>query len=230
MNPLDQRRIHESLRGNDFDVWAESTGLPVAHEQAAPEMIWIDMETTGLAALQDVPLEAGIVLTDRWGRLIRNSAARWLIFDYNNFHWANRLRKMPEVVRDMHEKSGLLNDLAEVAKLPNIACPPSYVETAMLNWLVGRFGQFEDKDKIPPSGSTVGFDRKFLELWMPSLYEWFHYRNGDVSAWRYFVDLHRPEVTASEPEKKKYHRVIPDIVDSIHLYRHLVHATLIKEA
>lgn len=229
MNPLDQKRIHEVLQGDEFEMWAGEVGLPLARENAAPWMVWTDMETTGLSALNDVPLEAGIVLTDRWGRLIRDGAARWLIFDFHDYHWTNRLGKMQPTVREMHEKSGLMADLTAVAKISGIACPPSEAEKGMVGWLHGKFGRF-DGDKLPPCGSSIGFDRKFMELWMPDLYEWFHYRNGDVSSWRYFVDLHRPDITAAEPEKQKAHRVLPDIVDSIKLYRHLVTSTISKEA
>lgn len=215
------------LHGSAFRVWAEQQGLPVARPGAQPKLVWIDMETTGLDALSEVPLEMGIILTDRFGHLIPDGAANWFIADHFDFHWARRIESMVPFVREMHEKSGLLSDLAELAKRSAILTARQ-VEAQALHWLGHRFGRtFEGNDRKVPYGSSLSLDRAFLGEWMPELNNWFHYRIGDVSAWREIVRPIRPDVIASEPKKLELHRPLPDLVGSIHLYRHLVSSTLI---
>ena len=193
-------------------------------------MVWVDWETTGLDALNEVPLEGGIILTDKFGRLVRDGAARWLVFS-ENYSWNKRLDEMLPLVRDMHEKSGLLRDLAVIQTIPNLDCSHTMVEKRMLGWLNHRFGGkiFDSKEKLPVCGSSVSLDRNFMAAWMPNLDQWFHYRIGDVSAVRIFVNLHFPNDTIPEPTKRELHRVMPDMIDSIMLYRHLMRHYLVGE-
>lgn len=217
------------LRGDAWTAWAYEQDIPLATKGAAPEMVWLDKETTGLSAAKEVPLEIGIILTDKWGRLIRDGAARWLIFDSFDSYWNQCIQDMEPFVREMHEKSGLLNELANLTK-ERISCPPQTVENQVMHWLGHRFGRtFEGKEKLPSFGSSAGFDRKFLEAWMPDLNEWFHYRVGDVTSFRIFASLHCPDVIAREPQKREMHRPIPDLIDSIRLYRHLMCSLLLED-
>jgi len=216
-------QINEWLQGTAFWDWAEKQSLPVAPVGATPWMVWTDMETTGLDPVTEVPLEFGIILTDRFGNLIPDGAHRWLVFDDMSWAWKRRLDTMDPFVEQMHAKSGLLDDLAEVMKNPFLNSPPRTVENQAMHWLGQMFGRtFEGKERIPSSGSSVHFDRKFLEQWMPDLDKWFLHRNGDVSSLRYFTYLHQPDLESFEPEKREIHRVFPDIVDSIKLYRFLI--------
>lgn len=217
------------LTGTAFWDWAESQSLPVAPITASPELVWIDMETTGLDALNEVPLELGIILTDKFGNLMPDGAVKWFIADHFDFHWARRIEEMVPFVREMHEKSGLLADLTELAKRPDGTLTARQVESQALHWLGHRFGRtFEGKDRKIPYGSSVRLDRAFLDAWMPELDKWFLHRIGDVSSWREMVKPLRPEVAASEPEKRELHRPWPDMIDSIKLYRHLVASTLVE--
>lgn len=218
------------LHGSAFRVWAEQQDLPVARPGVEPELVWIDKETTGLDALNEVPLELGIILTDRFGNLIPDGAAKWFIFDHFDFYWARRLDRMIPLVREMHEKSGLLADLAQLARLESDTLTARQVEAQVLHWLGHRFGRtFEGKEKKVPYGSSLSLDRDFLKMWMPELNDWFHYRIGDVSAMREIIRPLRPDVIASEPKKRELHRPLPDLVDSITLYRHLMHSVLLSD-
>lgn len=217
------------LHGSAFHVWAEQQDLPVAPRECKPELVWIDKETTGLDALNEVPLEMGIVLTDRFGRLIQDGAANWFIADHFDFHWARRIEEMEPFVREMHEKSGLLDDLSRLAKQSSTRTA-GQVEVEALHWLGHRFGRtFEGDERKVPYGSSLSLDRNFLAMWMPELNNWFHYRIGDVSAWREIVRARLPKVIEREPQKRNLHRPLPDIVDSIQLYRHLAKSTLVDE-
>lgn len=216
-------QIHEWLQGTKFWDWAEQQTIPVAPIGASPWMVWTDMETTGLDAINDVPLEFGIILTDRFGNLIPDGVVRWLVFNDMSWTWKRRLDAMDPFVEEMHGKSGLLDELSEAMKNVFLSSSPRHVENEALHWLGRMFGRtFEGKERIPSSGSSVQFDRKFLEQWMPDLDQWFLHRLGDVSSLRYFTYLHRPDLEKDEPEKRELHRVLPDIIDSIKLYRFLI--------
>lgn len=216
-------QIHEWLQGTAFWDWAEKQSVPVAPVGASPWMVWIDMETTGLDAINDVPLEFGIVLTDKFGNLIPDGAARWLVYSDMDWTWNRRLNSMDPFVEKMHTKSGLLDELSEAMKNQLVASSPRHVENRAMHWLGHMFGRtFEGKERLPSCGSTVSFDRKFMEWWMPDLDKWFLHRNGDVSSLRYFTYLHEPDLEQFEPEKREIHRVFPDIIDSIKLYRFLI--------
>lgn len=226
----------EWLKGDRFTKWAqEQEGICIS-KSFQPELVWIDMETTGLSAVNDVPLEIGIILTDKWGNLIPDGAARWLVFDYYDYYWANKVERMPEFVREMHTKSGLLHELSRCTVYQNqdgryAASSPTVVANKVLQWLHGRFGTqtFEGKDKKYACGSSIPFDRRFLELHMPDLNNWLHYRNGDVSSTRFFAGLYNPGVNEREPAKRELHRPIPDLVDSIRLHQHHVNEFFIVD-
>jgi oligoribonuclease len=72
------------------------------------EMLWIDLETTGLLALSEVPLELGLTITDKWGAVI----GEWktLIWEASPEYF-DALENMIPYVRNMHEENGLLSDL-----------------------------------------------------------------------------------------------------------------------
>lgn len=215
---------HVWLRGKRWSDWAKQQPVPIAPEGAKPEMVWTDFESTGLDPWTEVPLEAGILLTDKYGRLIPDGAAQWLIFS-NNFLWSRALGRMTDFVRDMHTKSGLLHELAGIQKRPEIQCSVEDVDKGMVEWLAHRFGgkTFAGKERFPACGSSVSFDRNMMCAHMPRLFEWFNYRIGDVSAVRTFASLHFPAIEEEEPQKREIHRVLPDMVDSVELYRFYMH-------
>lgn len=223
-------QLDQWLQGTAFWDWAEQQSLPVAPLGAAqPWLPWIDMETTGLCAMNDVPLEFGIILTDRFGNLVPDGARRWLVFDDMSYVWQRRIDSMLPFVEEMHTKSGLLEELVEAVKNPFLSSPPRHVENSALNWLGRMFGRtFENKEKLVPYGSSLRLDRAFMDSWMPDLDKWFHYRIGDVSSTRELVKLHRPDLLKDEPEKRDLHRVFPDIIDSIKLYRFLINNLFIE--
>lgn len=221
---------HRWYQGTDFWSWAEAQSVPVAPADAKPTMVWLDKETTGLDPINEVPLEVGVILTDDMGNLIPDGAATWFVSDFNDFYWSRRIEAMIPLVREMHEKSGLLADLAELAKYPYNSRTAAQVEFGVTSWLIRAFrgGPVEDKDKLPPFGSSIGFDRGFMQNWMPELNKWFHYRNGDLSALRIFAYKHLPHLKKLEPEKRELHRPLPDLIDSIKLYRFLINNIFIE--
>lgn len=212
------------VRGERWIEWAQHQSLPIAPDDAKPEMVWTDFESTGLDPWTEVPLESGLLLTDKYGRLIRDGVAHWLIFS-NTFAWTRALEKMIPFVFEMHTKSGLLSELAAVQRHPEVRCSVNDVEKDMVEWLAHRFDgkTFEGKERFPACGSSVSFDRNMMAAHMPTLFEWFNYRIGDVSAVRTLASLHFPGIENEEPKKREIHRVIPDMIDSVELYRFYMH-------
>lgn len=158
-------------------------------------LIFVDIETSGLDIQKDVILEVAALPVD--GNL------EPLDDGFSVVVWthADDLTLDP-FVQEMHTQNGLLADLTNGV----------WAETAqalLLNY-VGKFGQ---PGEIPMAGSTIRFDRNFLERDMPKFEDWFHYRCVDVSTvkelWlRWFPGR-------GEPPKVKAHRALPDCVESL---------------
>ena len=184
------------------------------------EMAWIDLETTGLT-VNDKIIEAGLVLTDRWGR--EHSWWSSLVVSAGT---KARLQNLIPIVREMHEKSGLLDDISwvldETGEL-NSPVAIRNVEMAALSWLKS-FGV--PSGVLPLSGSSVHFDHKWLDQEMPILSGWFTHRNIDVSTVRGLCKMHnRPVYDARMKEidgVEVTHRVIDDIRMSIDEYQFYV--------
>lgn len=214
------------LQGKRFDYWIKELGLRQSMV-ALPEMVWVDIETTGLEETNDVPLEIGIILTDRVGRVVKDGIASWRIYDKREYRWEYRIDNCSDFVRQMHNKSGLwealrrefrdANDLETWNKMY-----PENVARNIIQWLDSQCKDvvyWNGEKKAPLSGSSPQFDRKFIESHLLVLGDWFHYRNGaDVSCVRNLQRLHAPGLP--EPEKRELHRPIEDLADSIKLYRH----------
>jgi oligoribonuclease (3'-5' exoribonuclease) len=223
-------------RDRMFDLWSLESGIMVS-PLALPEMIWVDIETTGLDENEEVPLELGIILTDRVGQVIRNGVASWRIYDNRDYTWKRAIEraKLHDVVGPMHKASGLWDQIdyelqiAAATSTQYLMLPHSVASDAA-NWLTAQCRGVKlwpgNLDQAPLSGSSPQFDRKFLNKYLPELNLWFHYRNGaDVSAIRNLQHmLSTPGIP--EPADLKMHRPISDLLDSIRLYRHQLNTFL----
>jgi oligoribonuclease len=167
---------------------------------------FLDLETTGLDPRRDMILEAGIVITNDGLDVI---AERTVVvgLPVSSPMVNERLDAFNGFTRKMHTASGLL---AEVAASQHTN------DSAELQ-LVDFLAPMAMMEKPVMGGSSVHFDRRFIEQWMPNLLELFSYRNADVSAVREFARRWRPELTEHEPQAAQRHRVLADIFDSIAL-------------
>lgn len=177
------------------------------------EMIaWCDLETTGLGPVVDHDiLEICVMISDGDMKMVNHGP----IFQ---IHYEGELPAGP--VRDMHDKSGLLKECAQSDVSIHGA------ETACLRW----FESFAEAGIVPLAGSTIGFDRKFLEHYMPDLHEWFHYRSIDVSSFNEAMKRWLPQVVARRPDKRELHRAEPDLEDSINMLRFYRNAIMSNRA
>lgn len=187
------------------------------------EMLWIDIETTGLSVREDVILEIGLAATDRWGDIVAEKS--WVIHNDNAF-FQKALRGMPPVVEDMHKTSGLLADMKV------LGLPYEQVEDEVIAWLEENVPG-DVRGKMPMAGSSVGFDRKFIEEDYPAFLDFWHpYRVIDISTIKELCKLTNPELYAKAPNQNKAdakHRALDDLHASIDEYRWYLQEFLLPE-
>ena len=161
-------------------------------------LIWIDLEMTGLAPNADRILEIATLITDANLNIIAegpNLAVRQSdelldgMDDWNQRH---------------HSKTGLIE------KVKNSRIDDKEAERQTIEFLV----QYSDKGASPMCGNSICQDRRFLANYMPELEEFFHYRNLDVSSVKELVRRWKPEILEGLV-KKGTHIAMDDIKDSV---------------
>lgn len=173
----------------------------------AVEYVVVDLETTGLDPKAGVILEAAMVLLDRNLNVIDEKTS--LVKSYG---WEIYLANAPELVQDMHQKSGLAEELrTAVEPYDEIS-----INQDFYYWLRGHGVGIGDAPKLPITGSSVQFDRSFLNLKWPDIESLLHpYRNTDVSTLKELCRRMNPRVFAEWTKevgerKTVHHRAIDD--------------------
>ena len=162
-------------------------------------LVWIDCEMTGLDLVNDALIEVAVLVTD--GELnVLGEGVDVLIKPTDE-----QLAFMGDFVREMHTKSGLLDELAsgttmEAATKLALDYIREYVPIAR---------------KAPLAGNTIGTDRMFLAKYMPRIDRWLHYRNIDVSSIKELSRRWYPRAYIHAPAKGGGHRALADILESI---------------
>jgi len=161
-------------------------------------LIWIDMEMTGLVPESDRIIEVAIVITD--SNLNTVAEAPVLVV-----HQADAvLAGMDNWNKSTHAKSGLI-DKVKASTLDERA-----IELRMLDFLKLHV----PKSASPMCGNSVCQDRRFMARGMPELESWFHYRNLDVSTLKELVKRWKPELAKGLTKHGK-HEALADIYESI---------------
>jgi len=192
--------------------------------------LWVDTETTGLDPTMGMILEVGLIVTTTE----LDEIARTSVVIHRDSKHVNRFldHDWTGEVRSMHQNSGLLSQVEASTIGPDAA------EKYLIDWIdsVERSTVGEQDDRTgeaverevgrvrggPMCGSTVAFDRAWLEAWMPGLAACWHYRNVDVSGLRTVArEWCAPAVIDGLPHWRGMHRVLPDLEDSITLARYL---------
>jgi len=117
-----------------------------------------------------------------------------------------QMKEMGDFVTEMHTKSGLI-DAVNASTVTT--------EEAEAQTLAFLKEHIAEARTIPLCGNSIGTDRRFLQEYMPTLEEFFHYRNVDVSTLKELTRRWHPEVLDSLPEKATAHRALDDILESI---------------
>ena len=162
-------------------------------------LVWIDCEMTGLDLVNDALIEIAVLVTD--GELNVLGEGIDLVIACP----PEALETMPEIVRQMHTSSGLLDVLADGITMAD----------AQAQALAYIREHVPEERKAPLAGSSVHTDRTFLARDMPELEQWVHYRNVDVSTLKELARRWYPRVYFNTPAKKGNHRALADIKDSI---------------
>ena len=162
-------------------------------------LVWIDCEMTGLDLTRDALVEVAVLVTDFELNVLGDGVD--LVIRPPD----EALVHMPAVVREMHTKSGLLDELPNGVSL-------SDATTAVLRYIREHV---PEPSKAPLAGNTVHMDRLFLARDMPDVEGWLHYRNVDVSSIKELVRRWFPRVYFASPTKTGNHRALGDIRDSI---------------
>jgi oligoribonuclease len=171
-----------------------------AHED---NLIWIDLEMTGLDTDNDSILEIATIVTDK----DLNVLAEGPVFAIS--HADARLQQMDAWNRNQHMRSGLWGRAVESDTVPGEA------ETATIEFL----RQWVPAGKSPMCGNSICQDRRFLHREMPRLERFFHYRNLDVSTLKELSRRWSPDI-ARGFNKDSAHTALSDIRDSIEELRH----------
>jgi oligoribonuclease len=161
-------------------------------------LIWIDMEMSGLNPDTDRVLEVAIVVTD--SKLNTVAEAPVLVVHQDN----TLLDAMDEWNKSTHGKSGL----AERVKSSRLT--EAEVENRMLAFL----SQHVPPRISPMCGNSVHQDRRFLARHMPQLEAYFLYRNLDVSTLKELARRWKPEIMEGLTKHGK-HEALADIYESI---------------
>ena len=166
-------------------------------------LIWIDMEMTGLEPEQDRIIEVATLITD--GDL--NVLAEGPVLAVHQSD--ETLAGMDEWNQRTHGDSGL------VERVRNSKLNESDVEAQTIAFLQ----RYAERGSSPMCGNSVHQDRRFMVKYMPSLADFFHYRNLDVSTVKELAKRWRPDV-ASGYKKQSNHQAMDDIRDSVDELKH----------
>lgn len=161
-------------------------------------LIWIDLEMTGLDTDRDSILEIATVVTDKE----LNVLAEGPVFAIR--HALDQLEAMDAWNRNQHGKSGLWQ------RVLTASADHAEAEQATLDFL----RQWVPAGKSPICGNSICQDRRFLHRQMPRLEHFFHYRNLDVSTLKELARRWVPEI-AKGFGKEAAHTALSDIHDSI---------------
>ena len=166
-------------------------------------LIWLDLEMTGLIPSSDRIIEIATLITDGDLNIIAEGPV--LAVKQSN----EMLDGMDDWNQKHHGQSGLIDRV----KKSDISERDAELQT--LEFLK----DYSNKNSSPMCGNSICQDRRFMANYMPELEEWFHYRNLDVSTLKELVRRWEPEVYKSF-KKDTQHLALADIKESIDELKH----------
>jgi oligoribonuclease len=175
--------------------------------------VWIDCEMTGLDLGADALVEVAALVTDFELNVLGEGV------DVIIKPPQESLDQMVEFVRSMHEKSGLLDELASGTTLAD-------AEAEVLDYIKQHC---PDGSRPPLAGNTVATDRSFLARDMPGLESFLHYRIVDVSSIKELSRRWYPRAYFAAPTKRGNHRALADIQESIEELRYYREAVFVPQ-
>jgi oligoribonuclease len=161
-------------------------------------LVWIDLEMTGLSPERDRIIEIAVVVTD--AQLGRRSEGPVLAIHQSDAILAT----MDAWNTGTHGRSGLTD------RVRASTVDEAEAERRVIEYLQ----RYVKKGVSPMCGNSICQDRRFLAATMPQLEAYFHYRNLDVSTLKELARRWRPELLAGF-RKAQAHTALADIQESI---------------
>jgi len=166
-------------------------------------LVWVDMEMTGLDPDKDRVIEVAVLVTDSE----LNVLAEGPVFA---IHQPDEvLNAMDAWNKGTHGRSGLID------RVKASTVTESDAELALVDFL----RHFVPKGKSPMCGNTICQDRRFMARHMPKLEAFFHYRNLDVSTLKELCRRWKPEIVGGF-KKRQMHTAMADIIESVEELRY----------
>ncbi|MDZ7887891.1 MAG: oligoribonuclease [Pseudomonas sp.] len=166
--------------------------------QSPQNLIWIDLEMTGLEPEHDVIIEMATIVTDSDLNILATGPVIAV-------HQSDALLAgMDEWNTRTHGESGLTQRVRD----SKISAAEAEAQT------IAFLEQWVPKGKSPICGNSIGQDRRFLCRYMPTLEAFFHYRNLDVSTLKILAERWAPQIKEGF-QKKGTHQALDDIRESI---------------
>jgi oligoribonuclease len=164
------------------------------------QLVWLDLEMTGLDVERHTIVEIACIVTDSQLTLLDEG------IDIVIHQDADTMGRMDDFVRKMHTKSGLL---------PAISASEVALETAQARTLEYLKNHVPMAGTAPLCGNSIGTDRRFLDRYMHELDTYLHYRSVDVSSLKELCRRWYPTIYQKRPDKSEQHRALDDIKESI---------------
>ena len=161
-------------------------------------LVWLDMEMTGLVPDSDRVIELAMVVTDAQLNIVAESPVQVI-------HQPDEvLDAMDSWNKSTHAKSGLID------KVRASLLDEAQVEAQAIAFL----REYVPASTSPMCGNSICQDRRFMARWLPNLEAYFHYRNLDVSTLKELVKRWKPELVKGFAKEGK-HEALADILESI---------------
>jgi oligoribonuclease len=173
------------------------TVVPVKRVQREGNLAWLDLEMTGLFADRDVILQAALIVTDSELTVLEE-------FCVDIWQPDAALAGMTPFVRDMHEKSGLLE------RVKKSKVDLGAVEQRLLERVAG-FCPYP----AVLCGNSIGQDKRFVERWMPGFAGYLSYRTIDVSSVKLLAKAWYGPTAVFDKPKDREHDALFDVRNSI---------------
>ena len=165
-------------------------------------LIWVDMEMTGLVPEEHRVIEIATIVTDTNLTVLAEGPVIAVHQD------ATTLEAMDEWNTRTHTSSGLVERVRA----------STFSEKAAAEITLAFLAEWVPAGTSPMCGNSICQDRRFMARHMPELETFFHYRNLDVSTLKILMQRWRPDIPAAP--KKGAHQALEDIRESIEELRH----------
>src|SRR5487761_1406146 len=176
-------------------------------------LVWIDCEMTGLDLAHDALIEIACLVTDGELNLLDEG------IDEIIKPPPEAVDQMPEVVREMHTTSGLLDVLESGISLAE-------AQERVLDYVRRHV---KEPRKVPLCGNSIATDRVFLARDMPELDAFLHYRMVDVSSIKELARRWYPRAFFASPPQNGGHRALADIRESVRELRYYREAIFVPK-